>query len=204
MAQLIKVRDTEQPYDIDIVTREIVSRTNNEKILVRGDHNSESITFVLPRYIENHDMMLCNKIELHFVNISSDRKNKSGDIFYIEDMHAVEDDQNTLMFTWLISRTATKYAGVLNFDIKFKQIEDEVILYKWGTATYKSFTVLEDESSVAQPDEPYSDLLESWKAQITEEITADVVNDVVKYIPEVHGEVFYITRVTVGDETLKV
>lgn len=66
MAQTIVDNDTN--FVIDAQTMAI-STTGEVKPLKQGDHAAERFTFEMPRYIEGHDMSLCNLAEVHYNNI---------------------------------------------------------------------------------------------------------------------------------------
>jgi hypothetical protein len=71
MAHFQSVLDTDTRFSVDVVSRQIRNASSKKTILIQHDHNSERFTFELPRYIEGHDMSLCNKAEARYLNISS-------------------------------------------------------------------------------------------------------------------------------------
>lgn len=65
--------DSDMRFTVDAVSRRIKSESK-KVTLMQNDHNSERFTFEIPRYIEGHDMMLCNKVEVHYLNSSVKEK----------------------------------------------------------------------------------------------------------------------------------
>ena len=115
-----------------------------------------------------HDMSLCNKIEIHYTNINKRTREQSKNIYPVTDKH-VKD--NNLVFTWLPSCNATKYPGSLNFIIRFECIEDDgSISYMWHTDIFKNVTVSDVISNTESVIEDYYDILEQWKDDIINEI----------------------------------
>lgn len=56
------VPDSDTYFMINPYTREIENTNYNKTVLMRGDHNSERFTFEIPRYVDGHDMSLCNRM----------------------------------------------------------------------------------------------------------------------------------------------
>ncbi len=71
MAHLHEVKDKDTHFMIDPETMEITN-ASEVKALKQGDHGAERFTFEMPRYIEGHDMSVCNKVEVHYNNIKYD------------------------------------------------------------------------------------------------------------------------------------
>lgn len=175
MAHKHGVHDSDAHFTINPVTRLIRNDSSRKTVLIQGDHNSERFTFELPRYIEEHDMSQCTKVEVHFLNISADRKRQNRGMYTVDDLQVHPDDNEKVICSWLISGNATQLAGVLSFRIRFKCEETNVITYAWSTAIYSDITISDginaDESFTLE----YVDIIEQWKAAATLEIT-DRVN----------------------------
>lgn len=156
--------DSDSRFVIDPITRVIT--TENKKLkLMRDDHNFERYTFEIPRYIDGHDMSLCNDIRVNYENISSsDRTNISPGPYKVSDVNIVDDK---VIFSWLLSGNTTKYAGTLQFSISFRCLKGMEILYAWSTDTFKSITVSEviDNGSEAVV-ETYTDILAEWEERL--------------------------------------
>lgn len=132
------VHDSDLHFIIDPITREISSESG-KVTLMQFDHNSERFTFELPRYIEEHDMTLCNVVEVHYINKGdSIEKPESIDVYPILDLQVFPDDEDYAIGSWLVSQNATRYYGDLEFDIRFSCVENSgEITYQWFTKPYK-------------------------------------------------------------------
>lgn len=160
---LHEMRDTDTHFIIDPVTRAI-SNTQTTKKLMQYDHNSEIFTFEIPRYVDNHDMQTCEKIEVHYINIDAKTKDQSKDVYLVTDA-ALEAD--TLVFSWLVSGNATKYAGSLNFLIRFSCLDEAGnVVYRWNTDIFKTLSVSDGFSNTESVVADFSDTLEQWKIEL--------------------------------------
>ena len=172
MAHTHPVVDSDSRFVINPTTRAI-STTSDKLELIQGDHQSERITFEIPKIVEGHDMSLSDRIEVHYINIDRRTKTTSRDIYIADDM-AVDGDK--LTFSWLISGNATKYYGRLNFIVLFECLDpDGNYTYKWNTEICKLLTIGEGISNTEAVAEDYSDILEKFKNEILGE-SADQTN----------------------------
>lgn len=172
MAHTHPVVDSDSRFVINSTTRAI-STTSDKLELIQGDHQSERITFEIPKIVEGHDMSLCDRIEVHYINIDRRTKAISKDIYIADDM-AVDGDK--LTFSWLISGNATKYYGRLNFIILFECLDsDGNYTYKWNTEICKLLTIGEGISNTEAVAEDYSDILEKFKNEILGEAAEGTV-----------------------------
>ena len=165
MSHTHPVTDNGPHFVINPITREITNEARKIK-LMQGDHASEIFTFEVPRYIDGHDMSLCNKIAVHYINIGSSGSN--ADVHIVTDA-AINESEDEIKFSWIIYRTATKYAGNLNFLIKFSCIDDDsTIVYQWNTDIFKGIMIstgMDNEEAIVEDN---IDLLEQWKNEIIE------------------------------------
>jgi hypothetical protein len=159
MAHNHNIADTDLHFSIDPITRVIKDESAVKKSLVQFDHNSERVAFDLPRKIENHDMTECNRVEIHYINISSSDSYEG--VYEVTDLKASEDE-NTATFTWLISQNATRIAGSLNFLIRFACVEDGVVKYLWNTKIFKGIAVSDGMDNGDVVVEQYADILNEW------------------------------------------
>lgn len=167
MAHLHEVRDMDTHFIIDPLNNMAITNANEAKnTLQLGDHDSEVYTFELPRFIEGHDMTLCNMVEVHFINAGSDKVHNSNGVFVVEDMEIADDGNETLLFTWTVSGDGTKYAGSLNFRIKFACIENGKYTYKKWSATYKGIIVADGFDNGAFIETEYADVLSDWESRL--------------------------------------
>ena len=145
---------------IDPITRKI--STKYEKIrLAKNDNNSMRITFEMPRYVRGHDMSNCSTIEVHYDNISIDRKQKHSDVYVVADIIVAPEDEETINFSWLVSRGATQIVGNVDFSLHFGCNEDPDLEYAWHTTTYSGIVVLESKHNTQSVVEKHPDLVAS-------------------------------------------
>lgn len=166
MAHTHAVIDSDNHFTINPVTRKISNGSKKVK-LMQGDHASEIFTFEIPRYVDGHDMSLCNKIAIHYINVGQSGSNP--DVHLVEDA-SIDDAGENLIFSWLIYRTATKYPGNLSFLIKFSCVTYGIIEYQWNTDIFKGITIstgMDNEETLV---EEYSDILQKWKEDILAEV----------------------------------
>lgn len=169
MAHIHEIKDAETHFIVDATTREI-SNAGELPALVQNDHNSERFTFVVPRTVDGHDMSICNKTRVHYLNIDSATKKQYADVYEVDDLHVDETDETKVVCTWLISRYATQHAGSLNFIVEYACEKDGVIDYAWNTAIFKGITVKNGINNAEQVLTEYTDILEKWKQSVLEEL----------------------------------
>ena len=167
MAHNHDVYDMENHFEINGSSRFIKETSETKLVVVQGDHKSEVLTFKMPRYIDGHDMTLCNKIRIHYINLETKTNNKSADVYEVTDLTPCEECEDVLTFTWTIEAPATKYSGTLSFLVKFECTEGENVLYQWNTAKYVSVNVLAGIDNSEEFVEKYSNVLEEWYNELT-------------------------------------
>ncbi len=167
MAHLHSVNGTEARFSINPVTRKI-SRTSGEKVvLIQGDHNSKKFYFDMPRYIEDHDMSLCNKVEVHYINIEAKSGKNEPGLYEVDDLEIVADDEKSVCFTWLVSGNATGLVGMLSFLIKFVCKDEEGnSVYVLHTAICSTPEVQDGMCNTEIIVERYADVLEQWREKL--------------------------------------
>lgn len=169
MAHLHEVRDMDTHFIIDPLNNMAITNANEAKnTLQLGDHDSEVYTFELPRFIEGHDMTLCNSVDVHFINAGSDKVHNSNGVYIVEDMEIADGGNETLLFTWTVSGDGTKYAGSLNFRIKFACIED-------GKYTYKKPSGVQTVNGVAPDGE--GNVVVEVPAPVTDDHINELINN---------------------------
>lgn len=58
-------------------------------------------------------MSLCDRVEVHFTNITRNKKQRNDDVYIVPE--ALESDRDTVFFSWLVSSNATQLIGSLKF-----------------------------------------------------------------------------------------
>lgn len=166
MAHLHSVYDTDPHFKIDPATRAIENQSKVKTKIMQYDHNSERFTFEIPKLIDGHDMTQCDEVRIHFINIGSSN-NKTSDVYIVDDVQVSPESEDIVIFSWLVSQNATKYAGTLNFLVQFMcTSEDGTVDYSWNTDVYKDFSVSAGISNEGVVVTDYSDVLIRWKNEL--------------------------------------
>lgn len=133
--------DKDLRFTIDPTTRRIIDNNPVKKTLVQFDHNSECLTFGLPRYIEGHDMSLCNPVKVYFSNTDKANKTHNDGSYTVDDLHISSDNTEFVVFSWTVKKYSTQKVGPLSFSISFTCVEDENVVYEFNTREYTKFSV---------------------------------------------------------------
>ena len=160
MAHLHNIYDTDKQFSIDVVSRMIKNNSMSKTTLMQYDHNSERFSFEMPRYVEGHDMIDCDGVEVHYVN------GTNGGIYEVQDLQVHPDDETKVICSWLISRNATQIVGALDFLLRFYCTTDGEIDYVWNTGIFKGITITKgiyNENIVA---EQYTETIKAWENRL--------------------------------------
>ena len=169
MSHIHNIIDDDRHFVIDPITRQITN-TSSKLVISQYDHDSERFSFEIPRYIEEHDMAECDRIEVHFTNITRTKKEQNDDTYIVED---IRSDRNAVFFSWLVSRNATQLVGSLKFSVTFLCFDDDGNeVYNWGTDIFDSIQVIARLDNTASVVESNPDLIESMKKEILESISS--------------------------------
>lgn len=166
------VYDTDSHFEIDPITRAISNKSTSKTKIIQGDHNSERFTFEIPRCVDGHDMTCCDKIEVHYINVASNKEDKNSDVYIADDMQVSPDDENVVIFSWLISGNATVYEGTLNFLVKFKCLSEEKVVYVWSTEIHDKIMVSRGIDIGEEVIVNTTDVLEAWKKEVFGDLDA--------------------------------
>lgn len=165
MAHLHEMRDSDNHFQVDPITRTI--KNNSVKsILVQNDHNSEIFTFECPRYVDGHDMSLCNRVEIHYVNTDTSTRQDCVGVYEVQDFNISEDDDQYVVWSWTISRNATKLVGTLAFAFRFACLDGDIVEYAWSTTPFSNITISKSLYNGEEVVEEYYDLLQQWSGMI--------------------------------------
>lgn len=163
------VVDSDSYFVIDPVTREIENATRQRNILMQFDHCSERYTFEVARYVEGHDMTLCTHVKVHYINIDSATGQSKPGVADLNDLQINPNNQNedTVICTWLITRDATQLAGSLSFLVQYLcKDEDGNIVYEWYSDIYSDAIVKAGRNNGEHVVAEYTDILEQWREQL--------------------------------------
>ena len=135
--------------------------------MIQYDHNSERFTFDIPKEVEGHNMLDCNVVEVHYLNIDSANGQSEQGIYRVDDLQISPTDENVVIFSWLISANATQKVGLLNFLIRFSCVNDEgIVEYAWHTDIYKNIKISNGINNTDFIVTEYPDILEQWRVEI--------------------------------------
>ena len=163
MAHSHQVRDSDSHFKIDPITRAITNQESKKTIIMQNDHNSECFSFEIPRFVENHDITLCNKVEIHYTNSDATKQESNPGVYEVNDMKADPNNDDLVVFSWLVSENATRYAGSLSFIVLFSCVENGVSVYRWNTAINNSISIAKGMNNGEGIAESYPDILTQWK-----------------------------------------
>lgn len=165
-----RVYDTDLHFIVDPVTRTVHNKSGKVTI-IQYDHNSERITFEVPRYIDSHDMAECNRVEVHYNNIATGKTNRG--LYEVTDLQVSPDDSRYVICSWLISQNATRLVGRLAFVVRFSCIRSEGVEeglydYSWNTAPYGDISIVAGINNAEELVYEYPDILMQWKNDLVE------------------------------------
>lgn len=196
MSHIHNVTDSDNKFIVDGVSRSIKNASTSKTTVMQFDHNSEVFTFELPRYIEGHDMMLCNRVEVHYLNIDTVTKEEKEGIYLVDDLTVSADDENKLTCSWIISQNATGLVGSLNFLLRFICLTDDVIDYVWNTAIHSGIYVSKGIYNSDIVAEQYIDTIKAWENRlkvVENSIGSSGISPIVKVTPITGGNKVEIT-----------
>lgn len=170
MAHTHSIVDNDNHFVIDPVTRTVQNNSNKVR-LVQNDHNSERFTFECPRFIEGHDMSLCDSIKVLYINLNKKTQEETCGVYEVDDLAINFNNLEQITFSWLISRNATSYVGSLTFMVQMTCISDDgTVDYCWQTGITKGITIVDGMDNEETIVEDYPDILQKWKNDILGEI----------------------------------
>lgn len=144
MAHNHAVFDTDPCFTIDTTTRTITDVAGKTPIIMQHDHNSESITFKIERFVDDHDLMSCDVVQIHYRNIEYNKIHTAQGVYEPNDVRLPDDGTTDyVFFSWLISKEATRYSGTLEFSVRFACTDGAAVEYAWSTAICSSIKVAE-------------------------------------------------------------
>lgn len=196
MSHIHNVTDSDNKFIVDGISRAIKNASASKTTVMQFDHNSEVFTFEVPRYIEGHDMILCNRVEVHYLNIDTVTKEEREGIYLVDDLTVSADDENKLTCSWVISQNATSLVGSLNFLLRFICLTDDVIDYVWNTAIHSGIYVSKGIYNSDIVAEQYIDTIKAWENRlkvVENSIGSSGISPIVKVTPITGGNKVEIT-----------
>lgn len=182
------VVDSDAKCVIDVESKKIEC-SSPKNSLVQYDHNSERIGFTMPRYVDGHDMGICDRVAIKYLNV------RNADMYIVDDLAITEDGEN-ITFSWLVSGNATEEVGSLVFLINFRCYDDRGrITYNWSTKPCSIFSILE---GVRSMDSNPAELYDFWARY------NGLVNDVSQTVDKIEETVGELEKtVPILDETVE-
>lgn len=198
--------DADVHLTIDTTTRLIsnqnADRVNKKLTIMQYDNRSERYSFDIDRVIDGHDLTLCNRVQIHFNNIGSNKQKNIG-LYTVDDVHINESDNNKISFSWLISSNATQLVGALSFLVSFECVADDgqTILYRWSSAIFSDIKIVNGMNNNNTIFDLYVDELLAWQNEMEQKYIPYVVDE--RYIERdfaTSEEVAYIFECSLPDE----
>lgn len=165
--------DDDSYFVINPETRKIENYGANRKVIMQHDHNSEIFTFQIPRYVDGHDMTLCNRVKVYYDNIESGTGTTNEDTHDIDDLQVDPNDEDYVICSWRIRREATQLVGSLSFILHYSCIVDGVSVYDFYT-DYFTISVNKTKNNGQASLVEYSDILEQWRLKLFGDSSAGV------------------------------
>lgn len=167
--------DSDTHFLIDAATRQIRNTASSKISVMQNDHNSERLTFSIPRFIEGHDMSTSDTIEIHYINVDAASKEQTTGIYEPDDVKVeTSGDSEIVTFSWLLSRNATQHVGSLTFVVRFACFKDDVVDYAWHTAPFSGMSVGETLDCSGAIEGEYLDIIAAWEKEHIEPLQKDV------------------------------
>ena len=182
MGHIHDVHDTDARFIIDPITREIKNESKKKIKLIQYDHNSEIFGFRCPRFIEGHDLSLCNETEVHFFNIDSQTNKQNSGKYTVTDLQVDPENEDQVIFSWEISGNGTQLHGTLEFLIRFKCKENGIITYAWNTAFFSDVYIGKGSNADESFGKEYVDIIEQWKKSVVQGFADDLVIEAKKAV----------------------
>ena len=186
MAHTHAITDSDTRFVINPITRAIRNDSSRKVTLIQYDHNSERFTFELPRFVEGHDMAICNKVEVHYLNIDANTKERKSGLYTVDD---IQIDGDNVVCSWLVSENATQFVGSLSFLLRYSCVSGEEVVYAWHTAVYTGISISMGINNAEAVTGEYVDIIEQWKNEVIREVTADVNKGVTEWAEIESGKV---------------
>ena len=166
MSHIHEISDCDNRFIVDGISRVIKNTSTSKTTVMQFDHNSEVFSFEIPRYIEGHDMMECNRVEVHYLNIDTSTREEKEGIYLVDDLKVNPDDETKLTCSWIISQNATMLVGSLNFLLRFICLTDDVIDYVWNTSICSGIYVSKGIYNSEIVAEQYLDTIKAWENRL--------------------------------------
>lgn len=174
MAHKHPVYDSDTHFKIDGLTRIVKNVSETKTMLVQFDHHSERFTFEVPRFVDEHDLSLCNLVRVHYINVDKTKRTENKGICEITDLQISPDDSELVVCSWLVSDNATQLVGALYFVIQFACVEAGEVVYSWNTARHTAVSVIDGIDNGGAMEEKHEDTLLKWEKMLLDGQISDL------------------------------
>ena len=176
-------------FVIDPVSRKITLEVDGTPVyfggpvIVKGDINSERLTFKIPKVIEGHDMSSCDTVRIHYITINPETSAQYPDVYDVLKKDITPDGNDYLRFSWLIDQYVTRYASPVSFVVQFActravtvgEEQKLVYDYSWSTVPYTELNVSDGFTNNKSEDadafvDQYNSIVTQWHNEIEEAI----------------------------------
>ena len=182
----VESKSSETVYcEVNNETREINIPEDVSIFGVEHDENAARILFICPKIIgTNMD------IDIAQCSVRIVYKNAQGikDQYIVEDLTETEDGEN-VTFSWVISRTATAYKGIIEFGIRAVKTKSDgtgIIVNEWNTTVANANVLVGVESSEILLSEDNVDVINQL-LEMTKQTIEDEKNKAVEEIQSMIG-----------------
>lgn len=146
--------DDDARFQVNVDTKALIDSEPSKRTIVQYDHNSERYTFEIPRYIEGHDMSLCNVVEFHFTNIDKATREERNGFLPLTDLHVSAENENKVICSCTIDKICTQHVGPLHFSIRYACEEsDGTVVYEYNTRKYTRISIADGMGNREKVDE---------------------------------------------------
>lgn len=158
---------TEPRFLINANKRKITIPSEFSFLAVRYDHQAETVYFEIDRYFDDVDLSQHTCI-VQFVN--KDEYGNVSDGHYRIPIMDIETVDGKIIFGWKIENPATKYAGTIDFSVRFYSItgEGDEAKFLYNLNTIPSRSKILDTLQVHGTEYSHPSEFEIWVAKITE------------------------------------
>lgn len=171
MAHNHPVTDIDTHFKIDGATRLVKNVSDTKTMLVQYDHKSERFTFEVDRKPDEHDLSLCNRVRVHYINIEKSKRTENKGVCPITDTLQIHSEDDSLVTcSWLVPKEATLLVGSLHFVIEFACIEGNELLYSWNTARHTAVSIAEGIDGGEEVINANIDILTKWENDIKDNL----------------------------------
>ena len=129
------VKDSGAFFVVDPVTRTVTALDGQRAIGVAGDHLSEQVTFEAPQFIDGHDVTMCGRKYVTWVNVLSEVGH--------DELVLDRTEGGKAYFVWTVRNGLTQAQGFVQFALHFEDVDaDQATVYRWSTSACKDCEVL--------------------------------------------------------------